>query len=88
MLSVDCSMDMSRGKSISAIREDVDSLASASLKTCVRVISSAFWADVPSDKLLDHITDFQSTTAAPALRLPSTTKLLPSVNQVAAPGHG
>ena len=34
------------------------------------------------------MTDFPSTTAAPALRLPSTTKLIPSVNQVAAPGHG
>lgn len=34
------------------------------------------------------MTDFPSTTAAPGLRLPFTTKLLPSVNQVIAPGQG
>ena len=58
---------------------------SAIRRACIKATSSAFWAYVPSGRLLAQITCFPSTTAARTFCLPSTTKLL---YQLGHPGQG
>jgi hypothetical protein len=86
-LSVYCSVYMGSGKSIPDISVYVDKFPSAICRACIKATSSAFWADIPSGRLLAQITCFPSTTAVPVFRLSSTTKLLPSVYQLGLPGQ-
>ena len=55
-----------------------------SSKAQVRAMSSANWAEVPSDKVLGSKVSKLETTAYPALIFPSKTKLPPSVYQISS----